>query len=133
MSYNSKYTGEEVENILDNAIEVDITDGVEPEEAEIWIDLSEEPEGGGGSTTLVFNNVEASNWVDDTEYADYPYRCDIACEGATANDYADVVFDVEQATSGEYSPVCETGEGIVSIWSSTNEAITVLTIVITKV
>lgn len=83
-------------------------------------------------TQLAFTNKTASSWVSDSTYSDYPYRCDIACSGVTANDYAEVIFDIAQATSGEYAPLCETNADIVSIWSATNTSITIPTIIITK-
>jgi hypothetical protein len=79
---------------------------------------------------LYFTNVEASSWVSDSTYPDYPYRCDLACNGVTEDMYADVTFNIEQANSGDYAPICETGTNIVSIWSSNNINITVLTIAV---
>ena len=81
---------------------------------------------------LYFNNVTASSWTADTTYADFGYVCNLSCSGVTANMYAEVVFDVAQATSGNYAPVCETGSGIVKIWSSTNTSITVPVIIVHK-
>ena len=46
--------------------------------------------------------------------------------------YAEVVFAMEQAVSGNYAPVCETGNGIVTIWSSVTDSITIPTIIITE-
>lgn len=82
--------------------------------------------------SLKFTNLSAATWQSDATYADYPYRCDISCTGVTADMYAEVVFDIEQATSGEYAPLCETKAGVVSIWSSSNTAITIPTIIITQ-
>lgn len=79
---------------------------------------------------LYFNNVSASNWVADTTYEDYGYRCDLTCNGVTSDMYAEVIFELEQATSGEYAPICETKDNIVSIWSSSNTTITIPTIII---
>ena len=81
---------------------------------------------------LKFENMSASSWVSDSTYGDFPYRCDIACSGVTSSMYAEVVFSVPQAVSGDYAPMCETKSGAVSIWSSKNETITVPTILITK-
>lgn len=81
---------------------------------------------------LKFENASASSWVNDSTYGDFPYRCDIACSGVTSSMYAEVVFSVPQAISGDYAPMCETKSGAVSIWSSKNETITVPTILITK-
>ena len=79
-----------------------------------------------------FQNLSASTWVADTTYSDFPYKCTLSCNGVTGNDYAEVVFDVEQASSGTYAPVCETGDNTVTIWSSINTAITIPVIIITK-
>lgn len=84
------------------------------------------------SVSLLFTNLSASSWVSDSTYTDYSYRCDLACAGVTANDYADVAFSVEQVSSGNYAPVCETKEGAVSIWSAVNTSITVPTIIIVR-
>ena len=81
---------------------------------------------------LKFENVVASTWVADATYPDYGYRCDMACSGVLATDYAEVVFDVAEATSGVYAPVCETKANVVSIWGSETTAITVPTIIITR-
>lgn len=81
---------------------------------------------------LKFFNLSASTWVEDSTYLDFTNRCDLVCEGVTPNMYAEVIFDVAQATSGYYAPVCETGEGIVSIWSATNTPINIPVIIITK-
>jgi hypothetical protein len=83
-------------------------------------------------SSLKFTNCSASTWVADTTYADFGYRCDISCSGVTEDMYAEVVFDVAQATSGNYAPVCETESGIVKIWSSTNNSITIPVIIIHK-
>lgn len=80
---------------------------------------------------LKFENLTASAWTSDTAYEDYPYRCDLACTGVTADMYAEVVFDLDQAVSGSYAPLCETKAGIVSIWSAENTTITVPTIIVT--
>lgn len=109
MSYNSKYIGEEVEALLDD----------------IKILKSREQ-------TLSFFDVYASEWIDDETYPDFQYKCVLSCNGVTANDYASVIFDVEQALSGDYAPVCETGENTVTIWSSKNDSITIPTILIIK-
>ena len=81
---------------------------------------------------LKFENMNASTWVSDSTYEDFPYRCDIACSGVTSSMYAEVVFGVDEAISGDYAPMCETKSNIVSIWSAKNETITVPTILITK-
>ncbi|MBQ4589118.1 MAG: hypothetical protein IJA95_07510 [Bacteroidaceae bacterium] len=81
---------------------------------------------------LKFENLTASVWVEDSTFLDYPYRCDIACEGVTQTDYAEVVFALEQATSGLYAPLCATSDNVVSVWSSSDASVIVPTVIITK-
>ena len=81
---------------------------------------------------MVVSNVTASSWVSDTTYADYGYKCTIALTGVTANDVAEVVFGVAEATSGDYAPICETYAGGVYLYSKVNTAITVPTITVMK-
>lgn len=107
MSYNSKYSGAEIEGLLDAV----------PNKQD---------------KNLYFTNMSASNWVGDSTYADFPYRCDVACSGVTADMFPDVVFGVDEAGSGNYAQVCESKSGAVSIWSSENVAITIPTIKVSK-
>lgn len=85
-----------------------------------------------GSKDIKFTDVVASNWVSDNTYLDFPYRCDITCGNVTSEDYAEVIFALEQAISGEYAPICETEDNIVSIWSKSDEVITIPVIIIQK-
>lgn len=80
---------------------------------------------------IKFTDITASNWVSDSTYSEFPYRCDLACSGVTANMYAEVAFAVDHAVSGRYAPICETGNNIVSIWSNINNSITIPTVIIT--
>ncbi len=81
---------------------------------------------------LVFTNKSASSWVADSTYSDYGYRCAVALSGVTANDVAEVIFSLEQSSSGVYAPVCETYNGGVYIYASENTAITIPTIIVFK-
>lgn len=81
---------------------------------------------------ISFSNVEASAWVSSTTYADYAYQCDVACAGVTADDYAEVVFNLAESVSGDYAPLCETLTDAVRIYSTSNATITIPTIIITK-
>ena len=180
MSYNSKYTGKQVEDLLDIVSqggvatgneEITISDTEPTEDVDMWIDLSSSPdtvdladyvtelelnttlknkqdkiedldtirEGASkGATALqehqdisgkldkieaeetyaikaevatkqdkniYYTNIQAATWVEDSTYTDFAYRCDLACEGVTPNDYAEVVFEVAQSTGGDYAPV----------------------------
>lgn len=86
----------------------------------------------GSSSYIKLTNKTANTWVEDSTYSDFKYKCDIACDGVTTDMYAEIVFNVAQATSGNYSPVCETGNGIVTIWSSVTDSITIPTIIIVE-
>ena len=78
---------------------------------------------------LYFTEKRAGDWV-ASSHETYRYSCDIACDGVTAKDYAKVVFDIAEATSGDYAPICETGAGFVRIWSKRNESIVIPTIIV---
>lgn len=79
---------------------------------------------------VYYTNLTATAWIKEDVYEDYPYRCDLACEGVTENDYAEVVFSMEQHLSGDYAPICETKDGIVSIWSAKDAGVVVPTVII---
>lgn len=106
MSYNSKYTGAQVEDALGKALTA--------------------------TQTLSFANLTAADWVEDSTYKDYNYRCDVACAGVTADDFAEVVFDLAESTSGNYAPICETLADVVRIYSKLNTTITIPTVIITR-
>ncbi len=80
----------------------------------------------------IYHNLSASNWTDDTTYEDFPYRCAIAIQGVTADDYAEVVYAMAQALSGDYAPICETYAGGVYIYSESSATITIPTIYIRR-
>ena len=50
----------------------------------------------------------------------------------TINDYANIIFGMAEATSGDYAPLCETYAGGVYIWSKKNTAITIPVITVLK-
>lgn len=81
---------------------------------------------------LTFTNKTVSSWVSDTTYSDYSYRCAITLSGVTASDYANVIFNMTEATSGDYAPLCETYAGGVYIWSKSNSTITIPVITVLK-
>lgn len=81
---------------------------------------------------LKFTDVAVSAWVEDGTYPDWPYRADIPLAGVTADDYAEIVLEADQASGGDYAPVCETKEGIVSLWGAVTDSIIIPTILITK-
>ena len=54
------------------------------------------------------------------DYADYPYRGEVTDSTITSNTYATVTFSSEQATSGNYSSICNTDTGVLYIYANTN-------------
>lgn len=81
---------------------------------------------------LYFSNVSVSVWVEDDTYESYPYRSDIPLAGVTPSMIAEVIFGINEVTSGQYAPICETKEGVLSIWSNLNKTIVIPTIIINK-
>lgn len=81
---------------------------------------------------MYFTNVSAGNWVADTVYEGFAYRCDLPCTGVTSNDHAQVVFAFSESSSGDYAQICETKSNVVRIWGKTNKTITIPTIIILK-
>ena len=81
------------------------------------------------SSSLSFKNVEASNWVSDSTYTGYNYKCVLSTPGITENSYVIVSFDVVDAISGNYAPVCLTGQNTVTIYGSVNIPIVIPSII----
>ena len=88
---------------------------------------------GAQAARLTFTNkaVAASAWVSDTTYTDYPYRAPVACGGVTADMFVQVVLAPEDATGGNFAPVCRSYTGGVYLYAkATPDAeITIPTIV----
>lgn len=81
---------------------------------------------------LYFSNVEAFDWVGSTEYSDYPYQCDLLCDGVRPEYYPEVVFGASEAASGNYAALCESLTDAVRIYSKVNTSIIIPTIQISK-
>ena len=77
----------------------------------------------------VFSNVSAVFSADAT-YTAYPYRASIALTGVTASMIPEVVFDVEDATSGAYAPVAAAYDGGVYVYSSNGSSVTIPTVIV---
>lgn len=88
------------------------------------------------SGCLMFTNktIATSAWVSDNTYTLYPYKANIACTGVTADMFPQVVFDVDDAVSGCFAPVCHSYAGGVSVYASNvpSSTITIPTIVVMK-
>lgn len=74
--------------------------------------------------TITRNNVKVpvSSWAEDKtgdnyRFESYPYKADITVEGITTEYLPNVIFGMNEAISGKFAPICESGAGIVSIWA----------------
>lgn len=83
-------------------------------------------------SNLYFTDVAASSWVLEGYFKDFKFRCDIPCEGVTEEMYPEVVFGLEESMSGNYATIASTGSGFVSIWSSSDKAIVIPTIIVNR-
>ena len=87
---------------------------------------------GNIETSIKLSNTVVSTWESDTTYADYPYKATIAATGVKSTMVAEVVYDMADAVSGNYAPVCNTFDGGVYIYSKVNTAITIPTVLVVK-
>ena len=71
------------------------------------------------NNSIIFKeiSVSVSDFQSDSTYEGCAYKVDIVCEGVTEEYIPIVNFDIEQATSGNYSPIAITGDNIVTIYS----------------
>lgn len=79
-----------------------------------------------------FTDIAVSNWVADTTYSGYGYKCEIVISGVLSTDYVEVNLGHTEAVSGNYSPICVTGTDIVTIYSKVNTTITIPSIIVFK-
>ena len=79
--------------------------------------------------SVVQGSSLAVTWTSDTSVSGYTYKGTITLAGVTANHAPLVTFDPATANSGKYCPVAESGSGVVYIWSTTNTATTVQSVV----
>ena len=88
------------------------------------------------SGCLMFTNktIATSAWASDNTYTSYPYKANVACTGVTADMFPQVVFDLDDAVSGYFAPVCRSYAGGVSVYASDipSSTITIPTIVVMK-
>ena len=87
-------------------------------------------ESDGKPVTIAWQNVVVKNWVASTEFADFPYEARI--ELTDFVDYTtvpQVVFDIADTMSGNYAPICKSGDKCVYIYGKTQDAITLKTVI----
>ena len=82
--------------------------------------------------SLTFSNVTPV-WAADTTYSDYGFKGTITLSGVTSSMFAEVVFSVVDATSGNYAPICETFNGGIYIYGKVSDAVTIPQIIITVI
>lgn len=75
---------------------------------------------------------QTATFASDNTYADYPYKGTISLNGVDGTMGVEVSFSNDQAISGNYSPICNTTNNAVEIWSKVNTSITIPTIKIYK-
>ena len=101
--YQLTQTGDEVQDILDNA-----------------------------QSGKYFYNQTVSSWTSDATYSDYPKKGLITLNGVKGTDGVEVTFSNADATSGNYAPICNTVADGVEIWAKAQDnALTIPTIHIT--
>lgn len=87
-------------------------------------------ESDGKPVTIAWQNVVVKNWVASTEFADFPYEAKI--ELTDFVDYTtvpQVVFDIADTMSGNYAPICKSGDKCVYIYGKTTDEITLKTVI----
>lgn len=77
---------------------------------------------------LLLQNVTVSNWVVDSTYSDFPYKGSIFNDKIKSSTVMYVIFNLTDATSGIYCPVCNTADGVLYIYSKNNNSVTIPTI-----
>lgn len=89
-------------------------------------------ESDGKPVTIAWQNVlvKSTDWVASTEFADFPYEAKI--ELTDFVDYTtvpQVVFDIADTMSGNYAPICKSGDKCVYIYGKVQNAITLKTVI----
>lgn len=82
--------------------------------------------------TIAWQNVlvKSTDWVASTEFADFPYEAKI--ELTDFVDYTtvpQVVFDIDDTMSGNYAPICKSGDKCVYIYGKVQDEITLKTVI----
>lgn len=89
-------------------------------------------ESDGKPVTIAWQNVlvKSTDWVASTEFADFPYEAKI--ELTDFVDYTtvpQVVFDIADTMSGNYAPICKSGDKCVYIYGKIQDEITLKTVI----
>lgn len=75
--------------------------------------------GVGVGKVLEFANrtLYTTNFSSDITYSSFPYKYSLALEGVTTTSYVEVIFDADDAMSGNFAPICKSYNGGVYIWA----------------
>ena len=89
-------------------------------------------ESDGKPVTIAWQNVlvKSTDWIASTEFADFPYEAKI--ELTDFVDYTtvpQVVFDIADTMSGNYAPICKSGDKCVYIYGKVQDEITLKTVI----
>ena len=76
------------------------------------------------STFILLNDLYPTANMQDSPYADYPYRYEYEVTGLTANDVVEVILGLPAATSGNIAPITLSDAGKFSIYCKTDSSIT---------
>ncbi len=78
-------------------------------------------------TDNLFNNLKNKKYTDifvlrsafvsDTTYTDYPYKATLEIDEITSDNVVSITFSLNDATSGNFAPICESDEGCVYIYA----------------
>lgn len=79
----------------------------------------------------IYTNVSAT-FVSDSTYDNFVFKGTISIIDVTDSDIAEVYFDMNEATSGNYAPICQTFNGGVYIYSKISTTITIPTVKVYK-
>ncbi len=67
---------------------------------------------------LMFTNKTVGSWTEiPGDTTGYPYMGVVICSGVTTDMMADVIFNVINASSGNFAPTCVTGAGVVYVYA----------------
>ena len=83
--------------------------------------------------TYKIEDTSVSAWVASTKYSDFAFQAQINIANLSEADFVNVVFGVNEANSGNYAAAIEQYNGYILVFSKVNKAITIPTIVVTKI
>lgn len=92
-----------------------------------------ESNSGGGALVFTDVAVATSDYTADALSEVFGYKATITLSGVTYNHYPEVTFGIDDSINGIFAPVCSTDNGHVYIYATTPTAVTIPTIIATKV